>query len=415
VNDIAPVPIGSLPQVGEIPSTMHAQVVRQERFGEPLDAFKIEEVPVPRPGRGEVLIGVMAAGINYNNVFAARGAPIDVIAARQRKGEPWDFHVGGSDASGIVWAVGEGVTEPAVGDVVVVHPGWWDADDKWVLAGRDPMLAPSAKIWGYNTNFGSFGQFAIAQAHQCLPKAPHLTWAEAAAPSLVGTTVYRMLYGWSENALRSGDLVLVWGGSGGLGIQAIQVATQAGAKAVAVVSEDRRGQYCVDHGAIGYINRTDYTHWGVAPHWSDQAGQKAWMAQARRFKEQIATISGGNGSPDIVFEHPGEATIPTSVFVCAPGGMVVICAGTSGYSASLDLRYHWVMQKRLQGSHGSNDEQARKYNDLVIQGKVQPGLGEVISFEEIGRAHQDMSDGREVFGSRVALVGAASADDGRSI
>jgi crotonyl-CoA carboxylase/reductase len=415
VNDIAPVPIGSLPQVGEIPSTMHAQVVRQERFGEPLDAFKIEEVPVPRPGRGEVLIGVMAAGINYNNVFAARGAPIDVIAARQRKGEPWDFHVGGSDASGIVWAVGEGVTEPAVGDVVVVHPGWWDADDKWVLAGKDPMLAPSAKIWGYNTNFGSFGQFAIAQAHQCLPKAPHLTWAEAAAPSLVGTTVYRMLYGWSENALRSGDLVLVWGGSGGLGIQAIQVATQAGAKAVAVVSEDRRGQYCVDHGAIGYINRKDYTHWGVAPHWSDQAGQKAWMAQARRFKEQIATMSGGNGSPDIVFEHPGEATIPTSVFVCAPGGMVVICAGTSGYSASLDLRYHWVMQKRLQGSHGSNDEQARKYNDLVIQGKVQPGLGEVISFEEIGRAHQDMSDGREVFGSRVALVGAASADDGRSI
>jgi crotonyl-CoA carboxylase/reductase len=414
VNDIAPVPIGSLPELGEIPRTMHAQVVRQERFGEPLDAFKIEEVPVPTPGRGEVLLAVMAAGINYNNVFAARGTPIDVIAARQRKGEPWDFHVGGSDASGIVWAVGEGVTEPAVGDIVVIHPGWWDADDKWVLAGKDPMLAPSAKIWGYNTNFGSFGQFAIAQAHQCLPKAPHLTWAEAAAPTLVGTTVYRMLYGWSGNTLRSGDLVLVWGGSGGLGIQAIQVATQAGAKAVAVVSEDRRGQYCVDHGALGYINRNDYTHWGVAPHWSDQAGQKSWMAQARKFKEQIATISGGNGSPDIVFEHPGEATIPTSVFVCAPGGMVVICAGTSGYSASLDLRYHWVMQKRLQGSHGSNDEQARKYNELVIQGKVQPGLGEVISFEEIGRAHQDMADGREVFGSRVALLGATSAEDGRS-
>jgi crotonyl-CoA carboxylase/reductase len=411
--DVALVPIGSLPPPYQTPSRMHAQVIRQERYGEPLDAFKIEEVPVPQPGPGQVLVAVMAAGINYNNVFAARGAPMDVIAARQRKGEPWDFHIGGSDASGVVWAVGEGVSDPKIGDEIVVHPGWWDADDKWVMAGKDPMLAPSAKIWGYNTNFGSFAQFAIAQDHQCLPKAPHLTWAEAAAPTLVGTTVYRMLYGWAGNTVREGDLVLVWGGSGGLGIQAVQIATQAGAVAVAVVSEDRRGQYCLDHGAVGYINRKNYSHWGVAPHWADQVGQKAWMAEARRFKEEIATISGGNGSPDIVFEHPGEATIPTSIFVCAPGGMVVICAGTSGYSASLDLRYHWVMQKRLQGSHGSNDEQARKYNELVIQGKVQPAMGEVISFEEIGRAHQDMSDGREVFGSRVVLLGAAAAEEGR--
>jgi crotonyl-CoA carboxylase/reductase len=165
----------------------------------------------------------MAAGINFNNVWAARGVPIDVIAMRNREGQNEDFHIGGSDAAGIVYAVGPDVEHLAVGDEVIVHHGWWDSADPWVRSGRDPMIAPSAKIWGYNTNYGSFAQFSVAQAHQCLPKPRHLTWEEAAAATLVGTTAYRMLFGWEGSASRSGDVVLVWGGSGGLGTQAIQL------------------------------------------------------------------------------------------------------------------------------------------------------------------------------------------------
>lgn len=101
---------------------MHTQVIRQDRFGEPRDAFQPEVVPVPRIGPGEVLIAVMAAGINYNNVWAAGGIPTDVIANRQRAGQPYDFHIGGSDASGIVYATGDDVEWPQVGDHVVVHP-----------------------------------------------------------------------------------------------------------------------------------------------------------------------------------------------------------------------------------------------------------------------------------------------------
>jgi crotonyl-CoA carboxylase/reductase len=86
--------------------------------------------------------------------------------------------------------------------------------------------------------------------------------------------------------------------------------------------------------------------------------------------------------------------------------MVVICAGTTGYSATVDLRYQWVFQKRLQGSHGTNDEQAYAYNDLVCRGVVDPALGEVVPFGDIGRAHYEMGEGTEVFGNRVALVGA---------
>ncbi|RQN02435.1 crotonyl-CoA carboxylase/reductase [Aeromicrobium camelliae] len=393
---------------------MTALVVRQDRFGDPATAFQVEtDIPVPPISSTEVLIGVKAAGVNYNNVWAARGYPVDVIGARQRQGDPYDFHVGGSDASGIVYAVGADVADIAVGDEVIVHPGYWDADDAWTRSGKDPMIGPSAQIWGYNTNFGSFAQFARVQAHQVLPKADQLSWAEAAAPTLVGTTAYRMLHGWAGNTLQAGDVVLVWGGSGGLGTQAIQLARHAGAQAVAVVSDDERGRYAEKLGAVGYINRRDFSHWGIPPLVDDAAGQKEWTAEARRFGKRIWEIVGERKDPAIVFEHPGSATIPTSIFVCEPGGMVVICAGTTGYDAMVDLRYHWTRQKRLQGSHGTNDEQARAYNDLVRAGHIDPCLGRTVAFDELPAAHAEMGRGEQVFGNIVGLVAAADENEGR--
>lgn len=408
------VPIGELPPPGHVPARMLAQVVRAERFGDPKQAFQVEEIEIPQLKPHEVLIGVMAAGINYNNVWAARGVPIDVIAARQKAGEPYDFHIGGSDASGIVYAVGARVTRINVGDVVVTHPGWWDGEDPWVRGGHDPMLASSAAIWGYNTNFGSFGQFCIAQDHQVLPKPTHLTWEQAAASTLVGTTAYRMLCGWEGNVVREGDFVLVWGGSGGLGTQAIQLATTLGARVVAVVSDDARGRYCEKLGAVGYVNRRAFDHWGIPPHWRDTAGQREWTAGCRAFGKAIWNALGERRDPDVVFEHPGEDTIPTSIFVCRPGGMVVICAGTTGYTATVDLRYHWTRQKRLQGSHGTNETQARAYNRLVAERRIDPCLDKVYRFEEIGLAHHEMESGQEVFGNRAALVGAPKPGLGRS-
>ncbi|EIV96374.1 crotonyl-CoA carboxylase/reductase [Frankia sp. QA3] len=396
----------ALPPLGVVPDTMVAQVVRAQRFGDPAAAFAVEEVPVPPLGDDDVLVAVMAAGVNYNNVWAARGIPVDVIAQRRRAGEPYDFHIGGSDASGIVHAVGADVTTVRVGDEVIVHPGYWDPADPWIIRGGDPMIAPSARIWGYDTNFGSFAQFARVQSHQVLPKAPRLSWAQAAAPTLVGTTAYRMLFGWPGNETRRDDVVLVWGGSGGLGGQAIQLARHVGAIPVAVVSDEARGKYCVDLGAAGWIDRTAFSHWGVPPHWEDAAGQKAWTAQARAFGKAIWDALGEKRNPAVVFEHPGEATVPTSIFVCEAGGMVVICAGTSGYSATVDLRYHWTRQKRLQGSHGTNDAQAVAYNDLVRDGAIDPCLGQVVDFPDVGRVHAEMAAGTLPPGNTVVRVNA---------
>lgn len=403
--------LGQLPPLGTVPKKMHAFAVRQDRFGPPRTAWRREIIPTPTIGPNEVLIYVMATGINYNNVWAALGYPVDVIADRQKRGEPEDFHAGGSDGAGIVWAVGKEVTNVKPGDEVIVHSGWWEPSDPWVLSGRDPMLAESTRIWGYQTNYGSYCQFARAQSHQCLPKPKRLTWEEAACFLLCASTAYRMLMGWSPNVVEKGDVVLIWGAAGGLGSIAIQIAAQLGARPVAVISDDSKRQFCLDKGAVGVINRTNFNHWGRMPATDDPA-YDAWLKGARAFGKAIWDAAGEKVSPRIVFEHPGESTLPTSCFVCATGGMVVICAGTTGYTVTLDLRYHWMRQKRLQGSHLSNDEQAAAVTALVDQGKIDPCLSHTFTFDEIGEAHQAMHDNRHPSGNMAALVNARRLGEG---
>jgi crotonyl-CoA carboxylase/reductase len=384
---------------------MHAQLVRPERFGEPREAIRDEVIDVPEIGPDEALVMVMAAGVNFNNVWAARGVPVDVTRTQARWGEPTDFHVVGSDASGIVYAVGERVTNVRVGDHVVVHAGQWDLDDPLVASGGDPGLAASFRVWGYDTCWGSFAQFTKVQAHQCLPKAEHLSWEEAAAPTLTGATAYRMLHGWPPHTVRSGDVVLVWGGAGGLGSMAIQLVTLAGGRAVAVVSSEEKARYCRELGAVGAIDRRRFSHWGVPPRWDDPAWRQ-WLEGAKAFGKAIWDALGERTNPRIVFEHPGQDTIPTSVFVCDRGGMVVICAGTSGYDTVVDVRYLWYQQKRYQGSHLFNDEQAAAFNDLVRQGRIRTTLGETFVYDQTAQVHQLMGEGRLPEGNVAVLVNA---------
>lgn len=404
------VDLGVMPELGQVPRRMRAMVIRPERYGEPRGAFAAELIDTPMPRAGEALVYVMAAGVNYNNVWASLGRPVDVVAARQKAGEPEAFHVGGSDASGIVWAVGEGVENVKVGDHVVGHCGVWDPKDPWITGGGDPIVATSARIWGYETNWGSFAQFTRVQAHQLVPKPPQLSWAAAAAYMLVGATAYRMLCGWPPHTANEGDVVLIWGGSGGLGSQAIQIARARGAIPVAVVSGEERGEFCLKLGARGYIDRTPFDHWGALPDWRDDAAYGEWLKGARAFGKALWEVLGERRNPRIVFEHPGESTIPTSIFVCDNGGMVVICAGTTGYLAAVDLRYLWMRQKRLQGSHFANDEQCAAFNEMVRRGEVDPCLSRTFPFEQVGEAHQLMYENRHPMGNMAILVGARDAE-----
>jgi crotonyl-CoA carboxylase/reductase len=388
---------------GVLPSTMAAWVIRQEREGEPTDAFQLEEIGVPEPGAFEVVVRVMAAGVNFNNVWAALGQPVSVFRYHPNE----DHHIGGSDASGIVWKVGEGVTRWKPGDEVVMHCNQASYEDPEVH-GLDPLAAPSQQIWGYETSWGSFAQFCKVQAQQLLHKPKHLSWEDAASYGLTYFTAYRMLV--DRCKLQSGHRVLIWGAAGGLGVFATQLCKLAGADAVGVVSSEEKGKLIEQLGAIGYINRNEFA--GMMRRGDENSDQeKARFKESRRFCKEVERILGG--APDIVFEHVGKATFPTSVLAARPFGKVVICGATSGYELDFDVRYLWMRQKEIIGSHFANAWEATKANELIEESKIRPVLWQTMPFDEVANAHQLLRDNKHL-GKIAILVGATEEGKGKT-
>jgi crotonyl-CoA carboxylase/reductase len=390
---------------GTLPETMTAWVIREERFGEPREAFQLEQIETPEPGPFEVVVRVMAAGVNFNNVWAALGEPVSVM--RYGDHPRYGHHIGGSDASGIVWKVGEGVTRWKPGDEVVVHCNQASYEDPEVH-GLDPLAAPSQMIWGYETTWGSFAQFCKVQAQQLLPKPRALAWEEAASYGLTYFTAYRMLLDRAQ--LEAGHRVLIWGAAGGLGVFATQLCRLAGAQAVGVVSSPEKGELVKQLGAVDYIDRNEFAgmmrRGGESPE-----EEKARFKESRRFCKAVEERLGG--APDIVFEHVGKATFPTSVLCVKPFGRVVICGATSGYQLDFDVRYLWMRQKQIIGSHFANAWEATKANELIEQSLIQPVLWQTMGFDQVAEAHQLLRDNKHL-GKIAILVGASAEGQGKT-
>ena len=118
----------------------------------------------------------------------------------------------------------------------------------------------------------------------------------------------------------------------------------------------------------------------------------AYMAEARKFGKAIWDIT-GKKDVDIVFEHPGEQTFPVSCFVVKRGGMVVFCAGTTGYNLTFDARFVWMRQKRIQGSHFAHLKQAAAANKFVDRPPHRSlHVGSLPLGRHSARPHQDVEE-----------------------
>ena len=325
----------------------------------------------------------MAAGVNYNNVWAARGYPVDQIAdpaeARRARGLPHRWfgclrhrlrrrrgrhrHRRSATTSSSIPGCGTTTTR---GSSAGKRPD--DRADRADLGLRHqlrllrpvrPRPGPPGPAEGRRTCPGQ------------RPPRPHL----------VGTTAYRMLHGWAGQH-RAARATSCWSGA----------APAAWEPRPASWSEGRRRQ-----GGRGRLRRRtwrvrnevrrDRLHrpaqvrpLGHPARWSTTrpARRRGPPAPAPSASD-LWEIAGGRAGPRDRLRAPRRRPPSRrSIFVCQPGGMVVICAGTTGFDAMVDLRYHWTRQKRLQGSHGTNDAQAYAYNDLVRAGKIDPVVGRVL-------------------------------------
>jgi crotonyl-CoA reductase len=389
-----------------VPESYRAAFVRREDVGmfeglasadkDPTKSLHVDDVPTPALAPDEVYLAVMASSINFNTVWTSIFEPLPTFAFLDRLGKEseWGarhalpYQVVGSDASGVVLQVGSAVRLWKPGDRVTVHCNY--VDDQDPSSHDDSMLAANQRIWGFETNFGGLAELAVVKANQLMPKPAHLTWEEAAVNALCNSTSYRMLVSAHGADMKQGDVVLVWGASGGIGGYAVQYVLHGGGIPVGVVSSPEKAALLHELGVEAVIDRKAEGY----RFWSDKATQDE--GEWRRFGKQIRALAGED--PDIVFEHPGRQTMGASIFVCKRGGTVVTCAATSGYMVEFDNRHFWMKLKRLIASHFANYQEAWNANRLISMGRIQPLLSAVHPLDEVGEAartvHRNEHEGK---------------------
>jgi crotonyl-CoA reductase len=381
-----------------VPDSYQGMVVRADevdmfeglatRDKDPRKSLHLQDVQTPELGPGEAIVAVMASAINYNTVWTSIFEPVSTFEFLKRYGKyssltkkhDQPFHVVGSDLAGVVLRVGPGVTKWQPGDQVVAHCLSVELED--AAGHNDSMMDPQQRIWGFETNYGGLAELALVKANQLMPKPAHLTWEEAACPGLVNCTAYRQLVSKNGAAMKQGDVVLIWGASGGLGGYATQYALNGGAIPVCVVSSPEKAEICRSMGAELIIDRNaeGYQFWD-----GDTQNPKEW----KRFGAKIRELTGGE-DVDIVFEHPGRETFGASVYVTKRGGIITTCASTSGYMHEYDNRYLWMNLKRIVSSHFANYKESWEANRLIAKGMIHPTLSRVYPLAETGQAAYDV-------------------------
>ncbi|HET7482727.1 MAG TPA: crotonyl-CoA carboxylase/reductase [Actinomycetota bacterium] len=400
-NNASGADIGAL----ELPESITAAFVRkdeQEMFEgmeheakDPRKSLHVDEAPLPPLGPNECLIAVMASAINFNTVWTSIFEPLSTFLFLEKFGREGelgarhnlDYHIVGSDAAAVVLRTGPGVTRWKPGDRVTVHCNYVDLEAP--TGHDDSMMDPGQRIWGFETNFGSLAEISMVKANQLMPMPTHLTWEEAACNGLVNSTSYRMLVSPNGAQMKQGDVVLIWGATGGLGGYAVQYCLNGGAIPVGVVSSQEKVELLNEIGCEAVIDRKaeGYRFWD---------GDKQDQKEFRRFGKKIRELVGED--PDIVFEHPGRQTFGASVFVTKRGGKIVTCASTSGYEHVYDNRYLWMLLKSIIGSHFANYKEAWEANRLINLGMIHPILSKTYPLAETAEAawqvHQNLHKGK---------------------
>jgi crotonyl-CoA reductase len=363
---------------------------------DPRKSLHVGEVPTPELAPDEVYVAVMASSINFNTVWSSIFEPVSTFGPMQRlaRESEWakrhdrDYQVVGSDASGVVLRIGAAVRNWKPGDRVTVHCNHVDDQDQ--SAHNDSMMAANQRIWGYETNFGGLADLAVVKANQLMPKPTHLSWEEAAVNALCNSTSYRMLVSRNGAQMKQGDVVLIWGATGGIGAYAVQYVLNGGGIPVGVVSSPDKAKILHEMGCEAVIDRKSANY-----KFFDDAGnhdEKEW----RRLGSDIRDLVGED--PDIVFEHPGRSTFGASMYVVKRGGTVVTCAATSGFMMEFDNRHFWMRLKRLVGSHFANYREAWEANRLIAKGMIHPVMSQVFDLSQVGEAayqvHHNMHEGK---------------------
>jgi NADPH:quinone reductase-like Zn-dependent oxidoreductase len=327
------------------------------------EVLEYGERPTPQPGRGEVRVAIRAAALNHLDLFVRDGIP-DVPLPQ----------IPGGDGSGVVDALGEGVTGLVPGDRVLIQPGLFDGTCEFCLAGEQ-SLCVKYKILGEHTA-GTFAEFVVVPAVNVFPIPAGLSFPQAAAFPLAYQTAWRMIVG--RAAVRAGETVLIHGVGGGVAGACLEIARLAGARVLATTSGAEKARRAREAGAELVV---DYT--------AEDVGQAVRRHTAKR-------------GADVVVDTVGEQTWMTSLKAVARGGRIVTCGATSGPNPKEEIRLIFWKHISILGSTMANDHEFRALLHAVASGRLKPKVDRVFPFSRAAEAYALMESGKQ--DGKIVLV-----------
>jgi NADPH:quinone reductase-like Zn-dependent oxidoreductase len=341
---------------------MHACVIRAVGG---LEQVEIAEVPAPTAGMSlgarEVRVNVRAAALNHLDLFVIEGLPVDYVFP----------HVLGSDGAGVVDAAGPEVTAVRPGDAVMINPGVACHACEFCRAGEH-SLCVDYRVLGEHLP-GTMAEYVVVPEQNVarIPRlVPELTWAEAAAFSLVTLTAWRMVV--SRAQVRTGEWVLVWGIGGGVALTALRIAKLLGARVIATSSSEAKLEQARSFGADAILNH-----------------------RAQQVAREVRALTDRHGA-DVVVDTTGAATWQESLKCLARGGRVVTCGATTGPTVSMDVRRLFWHQHTILGSTMGNEAEYQQALQALGDGQLRPLVDRVYSLAEARAALERLASGSQM-------------------
>jgi NADPH:quinone reductase-like Zn-dependent oxidoreductase len=332
--------------------------------------LKIKNLPNPEPRSDEVVFKVISAGLNYDDIWGMRGKPLAIPLP----------HISGTDAAGIVTAIGGDVKNIKVGDRVVSHGNMSCRVCKACTDGRE-FDCTKRTIWGFQTgpNWGAFQEVTHLPEVNVSKIPEGVSYDQAAAASMTLLTSWHMLVGRAK--ITPGQTVLIMGGGSGVGSFGIQIAKLYNCDVIATASPDKLDK-CLELGADFAVD-----------HRKDD-----WHKEVRGISKELAKKKGEAPGIDLSFDHIGETHWNKQLQLLKYGATLVSCGATTGYNAQTDLRHVFFKGTNILGSTQGTKAELDQGLYWMGQGKIKAAIDSTYTFEQAAEAHTKMLTGKGLFG-----------------
>jgi NADPH:quinone reductase-like Zn-dependent oxidoreductase len=328
--------------------------------------LKVQDIDEPKAKADQVIFKVKSTALNYNDIWGMRGNPVPVPLP----------HVSGSDAAGDVIAIGEDVKNIKVGDRVVSHSNMSCRVCKACTDGRE-FDCTKRTIWGFETGplWGGYCEFTHLPEVNVVKIPEGISYDDAAAASMTLVTSWHMLVGRAK--IRPGQLVLIMGGSSGVGNYGIQIAKLFGCTVIATASPDKLDK-CLELGADFAVDHR----------------KEDWHKEVRAITKEIAKKKGEAPGIDVSFDHIGETHWNKQLTLLKYGATLVSCGATTGYNAQTDLRHVFFKGTNILGSTQGTKAELDQGLYWMGKGKIKAAIDSVYTFEQAAEAHTKMLTGK---------------------